>query len=175
MPPRETTETEQLIRQLQRVHEGEPWYGPSRGALLRDVTAAEAAWEPGGGAHGIWDQVLHMRNWTREVEARITGERPDGSGVPVGGDWPERPPATEAAWRETLESLDAAHASLVAVIRTLTPERLRSAVGSPDAQGPGSRISVAATLRSIADHDVYHAGQVSLLKRLARAAMQGER
>lgn len=171
MTPEPTTEIDEIIQQLRRMHDGDPWHGPSRAALLRDVTAAEAAWDPGAGAHGIWEQVLHMRNWTREVEARTLGKRADGSGVPVGGDWPARNGSGEAEWQEALASLDAAHRSLLAVIRALAPDRLHAYVGATDEKPNGTGISVAMMLRSLAEHDVYHAGQVSLLKRLARAAL----
>lgn len=174
MTPKPRTEAEEIIHQLRRVHDGEPWHGPSRAEILSDVTAEEADWEPGAGAHGIWGQVLHMRSWTREVEARALGKIPDGSGIPVGGDWPERGDASADAWREAVTSLDTAHRDLVAVVRRLSPARLREFVGATAAQPSGTGVSVATTLWSLAEHDLYHAGQVSLLKRLARAALASE-
>lgn len=170
MTPRPRTETEEIVAHLQRAHRGDPWHGPSRAMILADVTAQVAAWEPGAGAHGIWGQVLHMRNWTREVEQRALGvpRSPDG---PVGGDWPEIPQKSEAAWKETLASLDAAHEQLVAVTQKLPAARLHEHVdATPDNPG-GSGVSVSTMLKSLAEHDIYHSGQVSLLKRLARAAL----
>lgn len=171
MTPKPRTEIEEIVHQLQRVHDGEPWHGPSRAEILSDVTAEEADWEPGAGAHGIWGQVLHMRSWTREVEARTLGKVPDGSGVPEGGDWPERIDVSARAWREAVASLDAAHRELVVVVQKLPPERLHEYVGATTAKPAGTGVSVAAMLWSLAEHDVYHTGQVSLLKRLAREAL----
>lgn len=165
------TEQEQIIHQLRRVHDGEPWHGPSRAAILADVTAAVAAWDPGAGAHGIWQQVLHMRNWTREVEERALGKPRDPASSPVGGDWPDVPDTSEAAWREALASLQAAHEQLVAVVRSLPESRLRERMAAGVDAPAGSGITVASMLKSLADHDVYHSGQVSLLKRLARQAL----
>lgn len=170
MTPKPETEPEEIARLLRTVHDGTPWHGPSRAALLADVTADVAAWDPGAGAHGIWRQVLHMRNWTREVEARTMGKRPSRSD-PVGGDWPSIGDASVAAWQETLASLDAAHRDLVAVVLKLPATRLHEYVGATAEKPTGSGVSVGTMIRSLAEHDLYHCGQVSLLKRLARAAL----
>lgn len=172
MTPKPRTEVEEIIYQLRRVHDGEPWHGPSRAEILSDVTAEEADWEPGAGAHGIWGQVLHMRSWTREVTARTLGKIPDGN--PVGGDWPDRDDVSARAWREAIESLEAAHRELIAVIETLPPSRLHEFVGATSEKPQGTGISIATMLTSLAEHDLYHSGQVSLLKRLARAALFAE-
>lgn len=170
MTPKPQSETEEIAHLLRTVHDGEPWHGPSRAALLADVTAEVAAWDPGSGAHGIWRQVLHMRNWTREVEARTMGKRPSRND-PVGGDWPEIGDTSEAAWRETLASLDAAHRDMVAVVLKLPDARLHEFVGATAEKPNGSGVSVGTMIRSLAEHDLYHCGQVSLLKRLARGAL----
>ncbi len=170
MTPEPRSEADEIIHLLRTVHAGAPWHGPSRRDLLADVDATEAAWDPGAGAHGIWRQVLHMRNWTREVERRtVDGRRESES--PVGGDWPPIPDRSEAAWREALASLEAAHEQLCAVVRRLPPARLGEYVGATPEQPAGTGITIATMLRSLAEHDLYHCGQVSLLKRLARAAL----
>lgn len=171
MTPEPRRENEEIIDLLRQVHDGSPWHGPSRAALLADVDAALAAWDPGAGAHGIWQQVLHMRNWTREVERRTLGHRRDPGGSPVGGDWPEVTDRADAAWREALASLDAAHRDLVAVVRKQPLSRLHEYVGATVDAPAGTGITVATMLRSLAEHDLYHCGMVSLLKRLGGAAL----
>ncbi len=157
-----------MIRELERQHDGEPWHGPSRGAILADVGADEAAWQPGGGAHSIWELVLHMRSWTREVERRLLGGTP---AMPEDGDWPVVLDKSADAWAEAQASLAAAHEQLVAVTRRLGAEHLSAKVGATKAQPNGTGITHRAMLYSLAQHDVYHSGQVALLKRLARAAL----
>jgi hypothetical protein len=70
------TTADRLTRQLARQHDGEPWHGPSRAEILKDVTWQEAAWSPPGGGNSIWSLVLHMRAWTREVLERAQGKVP---------------------------------------------------------------------------------------------------
>ncbi len=167
MPERTRSETEVLVKALQRAHAGEPWHGPSRAALLADVSAEIASWHPGAGAHSIWETVLHMRSWTDEVARRALGGARDAAAGPVGGDWPEVTDVSETAWREALVSLDAAHERLIAVVRGLPAAQLAMRVGATAEDPAGTGISRANMLRSLAEHDIYHSGQIALLKRLA--------
>ncbi len=162
-------DVDRLISELQRQHDGDPWHGPSRAAILADVSAAEAAWQPGAGAHSIWENVLHMRSWTREVERRALGGYP---AMPADGDWPHVIDTSEKAWTQAQASLDAAHDQIVAVVRRLGGTKLAEHVGATKKHPNGTGITIRAMLYSLASHDVYHSGQVSLLKRLARAALE---
>lgn len=156
----------ELLGDLERAHAGSPWHGPSRADVLKGITFAQAAWKPQGGAHSIWELVLHMRAWTDEVlqraKGRVAGEPDDGDWPPV----PERP--TEAAWQEALLALDASHAALIAFVRTANEERFEERVGTgsdPTVKG----ISARAMLHSLVQHDVYHTGQCAMLRRLVAA------
>ena len=159
--------SERLVRSLERQHNGEPWHGPSRAAILADVTWEEAAWQPPGGANSIWALVLHMRAWTSEVLARAKGGVP---GAPAEGDFPPVPKPSAAAWKETLASLEAAHLELASAVRAMSEEQLAAKVKDRPNAPAGSGISVRSMVGSLAEHDIYHSGQVAVLKRLARAA-----
>lgn len=158
---------DRLIHSLERTHDGQPWHGPSRAEILADVTWEEAAWRPAAGAHSIWALVLHMRSWTREVARRATGGVP---GMPVDGDWPAVPAPGEQEWRAALASLDAAHAELAAVVRAMGEEALAAKVKDRPGDPPGQAVSVRSMVGSLAEHDIYHSGQVAMLKRLVRAS-----
>ncbi len=67
-------EVEQLADLVERVVEGDPWHGPTVVALLDGMPARDAAAHVVPGAHSIWELVLHMTGWTREVQARLDGE-----------------------------------------------------------------------------------------------------
>lgn len=162
---------DRLLDALAREHAGNPWHGPSRADVLADLTAAEAAWRPAPGAHTIWEIVLHMRSWTREVLRRAKGSVP---AEPEDGDWPEMPsPATDVAWQETLASLEGAHAALAAHVGGMDDAARAARVKDRPWDPPGQAITQRAMIRSLAEHDVYHTGQVALMKRLARTALKG--
>lgn len=160
--------SDRLLSALCRVHDGEPWHGPSRAQVLADVSAAEAAWRPAPDAHTVWEIVLHMRSWTQEVLRRAEGGVPAD---PVEGDWPAMPsPADDAAWHEARRSLDDAHAALARFVAQMSDEARAARVKDRPGDRPGHAITQRGMIRSLAEHDVYHTGQLALLKRLARTA-----
>lgn len=162
-------ERDRLLDSLRRVHDGTPWHGPSRADVLRDVTAAEAAYRPSADAHTVWEIVLHMRSWTEEVLKRAQGSVP---GEPEHGDWPAMPsPHNDANWRATLTSLNEAHAALLRFVAAMPESKRATLVADRPDDAPESGITQRAMIRSLAEHDVYHTGQLALLKRLARAAV----
>jgi DinB superfamily len=159
------TETERIVRELEEAHAGTPWHGPSRTAVLADVTFDEAARRPGREAHGIWELVLHMRAWTAEVARRIREGNP---GEPAEGDFPAPPPPSAAAWAAAKSSLDTAHRDLVAAIRAAPTGFLDARGGSIADTTGGIAVSNRVMLHGLAQHDAYHSGQIALLKRIYR-------
>jgi uncharacterized damage-inducible protein DinB len=158
------TELERIARELEHAHGGHPWHGPSRSSVLADVTVEEAARRPSPGGHSIWALVLHMRAWTGEVARRL---REGDAREPVEGDWPPPPAPSAQAWRDTLTGVEQAHHDLIAAVRAASPERLDERGGSGDPSlvaGTTYRVM----LHGLAQHDAYHTGQISLLKRIYR-------
>ncbi|MGH9312723.1 MAG: DinB family protein [Vicinamibacterales bacterium] len=159
------TEIDGIVDELQREYGGDAWYGSSLRDLLKGVTAAQAATRPVPHAHSIWELVLHIAAWKREVASRMEG-RP--AGEPTGGDWPEAPSdgqATDTGWAEALEQLHQAQVALISAAGQLPPSRLHSPVTDPRNRPLGTGVSHYVTLHGVAQHDVYHAGQIAILKK----------
>ena len=144
------------------VHSGDPWHGYSTRRILDGVTAAQAAARPASGAHSIWEIVLHMTGWTREISSRLRGGEPKD---PEAGDWPEVGEPAGERWTAALAALDEAQRELglaaweVADTAWLTEPR---AARDPSL---GSGKTLLATLEGLALHHAYHAGQIALLRR----------
>ena len=154
-------ELERIIDQMQRAFDGDAWHGPSVIAALSGVTTPQATAHPIPQAHSIWQIVLHLISWKNEVRRRIEGAEP---AEPIEGDWPEAGRRDPAAWSATLATLRVAHEALIAAARTLSDERLGEMVGTKrdPALGTGTYYVL---LHGSAQHDIYHAGQISLLKK----------
>jgi hypothetical protein len=151
-----------LLRLLDESYEKKAWHGPNLRGSIRGIEVEEAAWRPGPGRHNIWENVVHAAYWKYTVRRRLLDEK-KGSFPLKGSNWFVRPNENTAkAWRSEVALLDATHRSLRAAIATLTPAHL-------DVIPAGSKIRTVAVVTGIAAHDVYHAGQIQLLKRLARA------
>jgi uncharacterized damage-inducible protein DinB len=149
-------EVERIAEQLRRAFEGEAWHGPSVHELLASTTRGQAAKRPIPGAHTIWEIVLHIGVWESVVRRRLLGE--SITDLAPEHDWPPVRDVTEPAWRKTLEELEQGHLQMRQAITQVTDERLNETV-------PGKDYTVYVMLHGIIQHDLYHAGQISLLKK----------
>jgi uncharacterized damage-inducible protein DinB len=154
-----------LLDQLHRVQSGDPWYGDSIAGVLQDITAKEAAARPVPDAHTIWELVLHMTAWVREVRRRLV------EGVwrtPEDGDWPAVPDPSPGNWDRARAALSLAHDQLRAGLQDFPAGRLDDQLGGLRDRAMGSGQSYIQMLHGIVQHDVYHLGQVGLLKKAVR-------
>jgi len=148
-------EVERIRGELQRAFEGEAWHGPAVLELLRDVTAQQAAARPIADAHSIWELVLHIAAWENAGRRRLEGDRAE---LPDEENFPPVSDTSEAAWQQTIEELNIGHSKLYDAITGLEESRLDEPILD------GMR-SVYITLQGVIQHDLYHAGQIALLKK----------
>jgi uncharacterized damage-inducible protein DinB len=152
------TETARLANQIQRAFEGEAWHGDSLMKLLRDVDAKKAAAKPIKNAHSIWELVLHITAWDRAVMHRTAGH---AAKVTAAKNFPQIKDTSEAAWRKTLEEVQQVHRDLVKAVAEFPDSRLGEQV-------PGktqSYYNYFYMFAGIAQHEIYHAGQIAMLKK----------
>jgi hypothetical protein len=160
-------ETDRIIDELQRAVGGDPWHGPSVHAALDGVDVDVATRRPSPDVHSICELVLHMTSWTREVARRLrAGHAQD----PPDGDWPRCEISTAAEWQAALAAFDAANAELVDAVASLDESRLDERIGDERDPALGSGVSRYVTVHGLAQHHAYHAGQISIVKRLVGAA-----
>ena len=158
MPRDDQTETLRIADQLRRAFEGEAWHGPAVLEILEGVTAVGALARPLARSHCIWEIVLHIAVWDDAARRRMAGEvvqpTPDE-------DWPAIAETSPEAWRRTLGHLRRTHDALVAAVSALPDSRLMEKV-------PGKEpdyYTLYYMLHGIAQHELYHAGQIALLKK----------
>ena len=149
------SETKRIADQLHRAYAGGAWHGPALRELLRGVSAKQAAARPVRGAHTIWELVLHITAWKRAVLRRMQGK---ALSLSPKENFPPMPTATTANWKKTLAALQAAQYDLRRAVSALPESRLKGIV-------PGKRYSLYFMLHGLVQHDLYHAGQIALLKK----------
>lgn len=149
------SEINRILDQLKRAYEGEAWHGPSVKEALAGVTAAKAAAKPLPNAHSIWEIVLHIAFWENGLRRRLAGEVFKAS---LQDEWPAVTDTSEPAWQNTLATLDLGQHELRHAVARLAEARLNDLV-------PGEHYSIYFMLHGVIQHDLYHAGQIALLKK----------
>ena len=152
------TEVERILDQMDRAFSGDAWHGPSLMALLEGVSAENASVHSIRGAHSIWELVNHIAAWHRIVHQRLSGELVEPTSEM---DWPPVWDASEVAWQRALGSLAEGRARLRRVVEGLRDDLLQD-------KPAGNSDSRYITLHGVVQHDLYHAGQIAVLKKALR-------
>jgi uncharacterized damage-inducible protein DinB len=152
-------EVERIGDQFRRAFDGQAWHGPSVLALLEGVTAQQAAAHPVPGAHSIWELTLHIAAWENACKLRLEG---DAAQLSDEEDWPPVTDLSEEAWTQTKQQLRSSHEELLKAIARVDESKLDQPVMS-HATIPFSSTYV--TLHGGVQHDLYHAGQIAILKK----------
>ncbi len=156
------TEIDRIIDELNREYSGDPWHGSPLKQILSGVTAEQALARPLAGAHTIFEIVLHMIGWKDEVRRRLSGAP---AAEPEQGDWPAVSDPSPAGWRAALDRLDASHQALLKAVRVLPEAHLLVPTNDQRDKTTGAGVSYYVLLHGIVQHDVYHSGQIALLKK----------
>ena len=159
MSKTDRSEAVRIADQLRRAFDGEAWHGDSLFEILEGVTAARAAARPIAGAHTIWELVLHVAAWDGAVLQRLGGlavELSDAENFPPVRD------TSEGAWRAALARVRRGHEELVAAVASLPDSRLDDMVPGKE----GTYYTFYYMLHGVVQHELYHAGQIALLKKM---------
>ncbi len=152
---------EGLLKMMDEAYDKRAWHGTNLKGSLRGISPRDAAWRPGKNRHNIWEIALHAAYWKYVVVRRLLGKK-RGSFDVAGSNWFLRPVEISAkAWKADLKILDKLHQELRRVVAGIKENDL-------DLAPKGSQSSNEFLIRGIAFHDIYHAGQIQLLKRMKR-------
>lgn len=156
------TEIERITDQLKRAFHGEAWHGPAVMTILEGITASQAAASPMRAAHSIWELALHIEAWDRACLRRLNGDRAE---LDDAEDWRRVTDTSEESWEKCKAAMRQANEELRQAVSRLDDSRLDQPIlkGMP---------TVYVTLHGVIQHDLYHAGQIAILK---KAMSEGEK
>ena len=150
-----------LLEITDQAFDRKSWHGTTLRGALRGLTPEEALWRPAARRHNIWELALHAAYWKYAVRRRLAGDA-TGSFERKPSNWPEIPsPSDASAWKRDVGFLESEHRKLRDTIRSLRPADLST-------RSPRGVWTYAEEIHGIAAHDLYHTGQIQLIKRLMR-------
>lgn len=157
---RTMSRVDDLLTIIDQAYDHVSWHGTNLRGSLRGVSAGLARWRPAPSRHNIRELVVHAAYWKFTAARRIAGNL-SGRFPRRGSNWfADTDTDVGANWPADVALLDEMHRLLRATV---------AALGDPDLPrkaraGRGTNFFI---VSGIAAHDLYHAGQIQLLKRLA--------
>ena len=153
-------ENSRIADQLRRAFDGEAWHGPSVLEVLEGVDAQTASRQSAKNVHSIWEIVRHINVWDDAAIRRMAGEvvQPEGE-----ADWPTIIDVSKEAWEKTIADLVRTHEGLIKAVEAFPDASLNERV-------PGKKpdfYNFYYMLHGIAQHELYHAGQIAILKKIS--------
>ena len=157
-----------LLASLDEAFDRRSWHGTNLRGSLRGVTLAQAAWRPAvaqasagkaRGGHNIWELMVHAAYWKYDIRRRLIGQRSRSFAIEGSNFWPRPIQGTPAEWRADLALLEDEHRQLRAAVAAFPVARWTR-------KAPGKPFDFTGLVRGVAAHDLYHAGQIQLLRRL---------
>ena len=150
---------EVLLHLIDEAYARQAWHGPNLRGSIRGLDEREAAWRPAPSRHSIWEIVVHAAYWKYAVRRRILGEKRGSFPLP-GSNWFTRPDRKSGrSWKDDVALLEDGHRKLRAAVAALDDSDLMK-------PPPKAKVTALRLVAGIAAHDIYHAGQIQLLKRL---------
>jgi len=133
---------EEVVRVIDGNAEGLAYHGPSTKSNLVDVTPELAAARPIAEGHSIWELLVHIKVDREWAIARLRGEKPEMDW------WPPIRSQTSTDWKSLLSELDEVQARFLEVMQHASEE------------------DVVPVVRFLMHHEIYHSGQIALLRKV---------
>lgn len=153
------TITELLLAAIDEAYDEHSWHGPNLRGSLRGVTIEQAGYRPAAGRHNIWELMVHAAYWKYDIRRRLTGAKGRSFTLEGSNFWSRPIDGTLAEWKTDLALLESEHAALREAVAKFPVKRWTG-------KAPGKPFNFEGLVRGVAAHDIYHAGQIQLLKTL---------
>jgi uncharacterized damage-inducible protein DinB len=150
-------ELQSIIRNLQNILVGEPWYGRPVYQLLHEVDPAKAYQKPNGKGHSAIELLFHMITWAEFTLSRLEVEPSHDVPYFDSIDWRKIDPAVHK-WEEGVKLLKKIHEEIVAILQTKDDEFLKKSVD-------GRTYNYRFLLNGLIQHNIYHIGQVAYIQK----------
>ena len=150
-----------LLDFLDHAFDKRSFHGTTLKGALRGLDTKTALWRPAPDRHNVWEYFLHAAYWKYIVRRHLVADPPSGFGRSP-SNWPAvSAQATQKALKADIEFLRDEHAALRSAVAVFPAKRLDTSAGKG--------LTYRNLIQGVAAHDLYHTGQIQLLKKLAPA------
>lgn len=150
----------QYIQQFEAVYRNQPWYGDNLLSVLEDVTDAEAFTRPAPNLKSLAELVAHVIYWRQSLIKRLEGDTSFKASMKSEDNWPALVSLKNMGWPALCLQLEQTQQQLLKQLQrhdeTVLQEPYRTGT------------SVQQLIEGVLQHDIYHQGQMALVKKMVR-------
>lgn len=158
-------ELNDLISKLDESFQGRPWFGDSLMRIINSVDFQLVNARPSGTQNSIARLVQHIINWRIFVIKKLERDAVFDIKRNDSNDWSEIEIRNEKEWRDLLQALQESQEKIKEILKTNDPSLLTNTV-------PGREYDYHYLIEGIIQHDIYHLGQIALVKKLTEGNNQ---
>jgi uncharacterized damage-inducible protein DinB len=147
-----TMSAQKIAQRLEEIYRGEPWFGESLQAKLKTVTEETAYRQPVNNRHSIAEILSHMEFWHKSFIHQLKGDTTTSFTGTSPDNWPDVDTLKKRGWRKLQASFEETHHELVTLLNKVNGKPLSD--------------ELMTNLNGMVDHDVYHMGQIGIVKSL---------
>lgn len=148
----------QYLNHFKAVHNGEPWYGDDITSKLDGVTDDTAFIRPVEGVHSIAEVVAHMTYWRMSLISRLKRDASFKASVESDDNWRDPSVLRVEGWTRIREAFETSQQIIIELLSRQPAEIL-------DTEYEKGR-TFDYLVEGIIDHDVYHLGQIGLIRKM---------
>lgn len=152
---------ELLMKKIEKVYSGSPWYGNSIKSILNDIDSKTALTKAAGNIHTIAELVAHIIAWHEFVISKIKGDNDFRMPQKLSFDWRRVDKNEKTAWNSLLDALEINQSEILSTLKKLDDDFLKLPVRR-------RRYNIEFLIEGSIQHDIYHLGQISLLKKMIK-------
>jgi uncharacterized damage-inducible protein DinB len=151
-------EIQSIIRNLQNVLSGEPWYGKSVLAILEEVDPAIVHKKPNENSHSIIELLYHSLTWAEFTLKSL--EKAEGENITAieKMNWREINPS-DHCWDKGLAEFKIVHERIIQQLNEKDDAFLSEMVDH-------RKFNFRFLLNGLIQHDIYHLGQIAYIMKL---------
>jgi len=151
-------ETQSIIRRIENVNSGEPWFGRAVFVILEEVDAKKVSIKPNCTEHSMLELLYHMITWADFTLKRLEKNNKMDLSAFEKMDWRELNPKLHS-WKKALAEFKAIHKKIIALLDKKDDDFLLEIVDY-------RKYNYRFLLNGMIEHSIYHLGQVAYLNKM---------
>lgn len=151
-------EIQSIIRHLENVNNGEPWFGRSVYAILEEVDPSVVYTKPNNAEHSLVELLYHMITWADFTLKRIEKDKKNDLAAAEALDWREIDPKVHT-WKKGMAEFKSIHKKIAALLNKKDDTFLKEIVDY-------RKYNYRFLLNGMIEHNIYHLGQIAYLKKM---------